>query len=411
LVSIHVNSGRATRERHIEETAYKTNLEAADEIARQLRLRDLAGLIVIDFIDMEERRNNQNVERRLKDALRGDRARIQIGRISPFGLLEMSRQRLRPSLMETSFLPCPQCGGTGHVRSVESTAVHILRAIEEEGIKRRSAEITIYVPVAVALYILNQKRQALGEIEARHGFHVLVAGDESLISPQHRIERTKDKPKEDENISRPVSSETHAAIVIADEQDEEDEPEEEDEAEVEAGEGAESQAESADSQDKRGKRRRRRRGKRGERDGEPRAASPSQSDAAEGEEGADEEAGEGDDASAGPEQASEPGEDGAKRKRRRGRRGGRRRRGREGEGEQGSVDENGAGPTEAAEPRPAQDEQHPVPALRDEPALPMVTPEAALPMVVEEAPLPVTVEPEDNSGKPKRKGWWNQLLG
>ncbi|MDK9719942.1 MAG: ribonuclease E/G [Rhodospirillales bacterium] len=411
LVSIDVNSGRATRERHIEETAYKTNLEAADEIARQLRLRDLAGLIVIDFIDMEERRNNQNVERRLKDALRGDRARIQIGRISPFGLLEMSRQRLRPSLMETSFLPCQQCGGTGHVRSVESTAVHILRAIEEEGIKRRSAEITIYVPVAVALYVLNQKRQALGEIEARHGFHVLVAGDESLISPQHRIERTKDKPKEDENISRPVSSETHAAIVIADEQDEEDEPEEEDEAEVEAGEGAESQAESGDSQDKRGKRRRRRRGKRGERDGEPRAASPSQSDAAEGEEGADEDGGEGDDASAGPEQASEPGEDGAKRKRRRGRRGGRRRRGREGEGEQGSVDENGADPTEAAEPRPAQDERHPVPALRDEPALPMVTPEAALPMVVEEAPLPVTVEPEDNSGKPKRKGWWNQLLG
>ena len=159
LVAIDVNSGRSTRERNIEETAVRTNLEAAEEIARQLRLRDLAGLIVIDFIDMEEHRNQGAVERRLKEALKSDRARIQVGRISPFGLLEMSRQRLRPSLVETSTQPCPHCGGTGFIRSTESTALYVLRSIEEEGMRRRSVEICVYVPTAVALYILNQKRE------------------------------------------------------------------------------------------------------------------------------------------------------------------------------------------------------------------------------------------------------------
>ncbi|MGE4013914.1 MAG: Rne/Rng family ribonuclease, partial [Alphaproteobacteria bacterium] len=189
LVAVDVNSGRATRERNIEETAYRTNLEAADEIARQLRLRDLAGLIVIDFIDMEEHRNKANVERRLKDALRQDRARIQVGRISAFGLLEMSRQRLRPSLFESSTQVCQACGGTGFVRSTESTALHVMRAIEEEGMRRRSAELTVYVPSSVALYMLNQKRQSLAEIERRYDFHVIVATDDKLIPPAHRIER------------------------------------------------------------------------------------------------------------------------------------------------------------------------------------------------------------------------------
>ena len=132
LVAIDVNSGRSTRERNIEETAHKTNLEAADEIARQLRLRDLAGLIVIDFIDMEDARNNASVERRIKEAMKNDRARIQVGRISPFGLLELSRQRLRPSLMETNFEKCPHCTGTGMIRSIESAALYVLRAIEEK---------------------------------------------------------------------------------------------------------------------------------------------------------------------------------------------------------------------------------------------------------------------------------------
>lgn len=191
LVAIDVNSGRSTKERHIEETALKTNLEAAEEIARQLRLRDLAGLIVIDFIDMEESKNNAAVERRLKDALKQDRARIQLGRISHFGLLELSRQRLRPSLMETSFHTCPHCAGAGVVRSVESAAVQILRVIEEEGVRRRSSEITVHVATPVALYVLNNKRKTLDEIEARYGLQAFLRGDDSLIAPDYRMDRVK----------------------------------------------------------------------------------------------------------------------------------------------------------------------------------------------------------------------------
>jgi ribonuclease E len=193
LVAIDVNSGRATRERHIEETALKTNLEAAEEVSRQLRLRDLAGLIVIDFIDMEENRNNSAVERRLKEALRNDRARIQIGHISAFGLLEMSRQRLRPSLLETSSELCPACGGTGHIRSTESTALHVMRGIEEEGLRRRAAEIDVFVPSSVALYILNHKRDIIASIEERCGLTVVVAADDGLIPPEFRIERVRSR--------------------------------------------------------------------------------------------------------------------------------------------------------------------------------------------------------------------------
>jgi len=200
LVAIDVNSGRATRERNIEETALKTNLEAAEEIARQLRLRDLAGLIVIDFIDMEHSRNIHAVERKLKDSLRADRARIQVGRISHFGLLEMSRQRLRSSLAEASSNTCPTCGGAGHVRSIESTALHVLRAIEEEGIRKRSAQIAVHVPTAIALYVLNQKRQTLAEIEARYKVAVSIETDESLVPPDYRLDRTRstDQPDVDQ---------------------------------------------------------------------------------------------------------------------------------------------------------------------------------------------------------------------
>ena len=175
LVAIDVNSGRATRERHIEETAIKTNCEAAEEIAYQLKLRDLAGLIVIDFIDMEENRNNITVERRFKDSLRSDRARIQIGRISPFGLLEMSRQRLRPSLIEITGDPCPHCGGTGFMQSTDWTALQVLRALEETANRERATSIELTVSAEVALYILNQKRQALSEIEERNGLSVTVS--------------------------------------------------------------------------------------------------------------------------------------------------------------------------------------------------------------------------------------------
>ena len=204
LVSIDVNSGRATKERSIEETALKTNLEAATEVARQLRLRDLAGLIVIDFIDMEVNRNNAQVERRMKEALKHDRARIQVGRISPFGLLEMSRQRLRPSLIETSSEPCPYCGGTGIRRSTESTALVVLRAIDEEGAQGRASELTVHVPTAVALYILNHKRGALAELEAKHEMQVLMTNDDSLIPPDLRLERTKNA--DGETISEMVAT-------------------------------------------------------------------------------------------------------------------------------------------------------------------------------------------------------------
>ncbi|MDE0718270.1 MAG: Rne/Rng family ribonuclease, partial [Rhodospirillaceae bacterium] len=194
LVAIDVNSGRATRERNIEETAVKTNLEAADEIARQLKLRDLAGLIVIDFIDMEDGRNRHAVERRLKSAMGSDRARIQIGRISAFGLLEMSRQRLRPSVIEISSNTCPTCGGSGLIRSTESTALTVLRAIEEEGPRQRAGEVTVSVPPQVAFYILNQKRAELTAVEERYDFRILVEADDTLVPPDHRIEKTVSRP-------------------------------------------------------------------------------------------------------------------------------------------------------------------------------------------------------------------------
>ncbi len=189
LVAIDVNSGKATRERHIEETALKTNLEAAEEVARQLRLRDLAGLIVIDFIDMEENRHNRDVERRLKDAMKADRARIQLGRISPFGLLELSRQRLRPSLVETAMVTCPHCSGTGRLYSPETAAMSLLRAIAEEGGRRQGGEMVVTVPSSVALYLLNHKRAQMAREEERFGFTIRIEIDEGLSGLQHRIER------------------------------------------------------------------------------------------------------------------------------------------------------------------------------------------------------------------------------
>src|SRR4029077_498907 len=191
LVAIDVNSGRSTRERGIEETALRTNTEAADEVARQLRLRDLARLIVIDFIDMEAKKHNAMVERRLKEGLKNDRARIQVGHISHFGLMEMSRQRLRPSLAETSFIACPHCGGSGHVRSTESAAIHVLRGVEEEGAKRRAAEIVVYASVPVALYILNHTRERLAEVEGRCALGVICLGVHAQITPESLIDRLK----------------------------------------------------------------------------------------------------------------------------------------------------------------------------------------------------------------------------
>ena len=191
LVSVDVNSGRSTRGADIEDTAFKTNLEAAEEVARQLRLRDLGGLIIIDFIDMESQRNQREVENRLRDGLRLDRARVQTGKISRFGLMELSRQRLRPALAETSYIPCPRCTGTGHIRSAESAALHILRILEEEAMKDNTAAVHTQVPVDVATFLLNEKRTDIQAIELRHKVHLLLIPNIHLETPQHSIVRLR----------------------------------------------------------------------------------------------------------------------------------------------------------------------------------------------------------------------------
>ncbi|MCB1959569.1 MAG: Rne/Rng family ribonuclease [Rhodocyclaceae bacterium] len=191
LVSVDVNSGRATKGADIEETALRTNLEAADEVARQLRLRDLGGLLVIDFIDMESSRNQREVENRLRDALRHDRARVQMGKISRFGLLELSRQRLRPALAETSYIPCPRCSGTGHIRSTESSALHILRILEEEAMKDNTGAVHCQVPVDVATFLLNEKRVDIAHIELRHKVNLVIVPNRHLETPHHDIVRLR----------------------------------------------------------------------------------------------------------------------------------------------------------------------------------------------------------------------------
>ncbi|PVA11844.1 ribonuclease [Pelagivirga sediminicola] len=209
LVAVDVNSGRATKEGSIEETALKTNLEAAEEVARQLRLRDLAGLIVIDFIDMDERKNNAAVEKRMKDKLKTDRARIQVSRISGFGLMEMSRQRLRPGMIEATTQPCPSCHGTGLIRSDDNLALNILRQVEEEGTKGRSLEVLVRAPVAIANFMMNQKRERVGQIEVRYGMSVRIEGDPSLISPDFSLEKFKTATRAvPEQVVRVVSADS-----------------------------------------------------------------------------------------------------------------------------------------------------------------------------------------------------------
>jgi ribonuclease E len=349
LVAIDVNSGRATRERHIEETAFKTNAEAAEEIARQLRLRDLAGLVVIDFIDMEDARNNHAVERRLKEALKADRARIQVGRISHFGLLELSRQRLRPSLIETNFRVCNHCAGTGLVRSTESAAVHTLRMIEEEGGRRRASELTVTVNPEVALYLLNYKREMLAAIEARYGIKVFVLGDAALIPPNLRIDRVKAVRSAEESEAAPVQKEreverepVEAEPAEADE-DEDDEPKPQRPAQEHRPQGGQGRpAEEGEGSRRRRRRRRRRRG--GEFRGEGQPAAPGPEPQAAVDAGRHEEfgqSGEGAKPDEGEAQVNhgtapefnaadqgggESGRDEQGRRRRRGRRGGRRRR-------------------------------------------------------------------------------------
>ena len=252
LVAIDVNSGRATKEGSIEQTALNTNLEAAEEVARQLRLRDLAGLIVIDFIDMDERRNNIAVEKRMKDKLQSDRARIQVGRISGFGLMEMSRQRLRPGMLEASTQPCAHCHGTGLIRSQDSLGLTILRELEEEGGRARSKEVLIKAPISIANFLINQKREHISQIEQRHGMAVRIEADPFLISPDYTIEKFKTATRIVPANSTTVSSVDFALMEEIDEQGQED-----DQADViEAVETPE----DGDAPKKRRRRRRRRRG-------------------------------------------------------------------------------------------------------------------------------------------------------
>lgn len=303
LVSIDVNSGKSTKEHNIEDTALQTNLEAAEEVARQLRLRDLAGLVVIDFIDMEENKNNRNVERKLKECLKNDRARIQVGRISHFGLLEMSRQRLRTGVLESSTTPCPTCSGTGMIRSVESVALHVLRSIEDNLLKGATHNLILRTSTTVALYILNQKRSHLVELEGRFAVEIEVQADEMVNGQHYVLDRGElvDRDRFPAPVVQYVQPDTIDLI------EDEDEPEEE----VQETSSDESDADG----DRDRKRRRRRKRRRGRGDG------PERSDQ-------EQQASEDDDGTEAQEAQSEDGDDASeedrRRKRRRGRRGGRR---------------------------------------------------------------------------------------
>src|SRR6185436_12512767 len=277
LVAIDVNSGRATREHHIEDTALKTNLEASEEIARQLRLRDLAGLIVIDFIDMDEGRNNRLVERRLKESLKNDRARIQVGRISHFGLMEMSRQRIRSSVLESSTEKCPHCGGSGHVRSVSSVTLHLLRMLEEMLLKGATHNLIVRTRSEVALYVLNHKRAHLRELESRFQIAITVNADATIGAAQpFLIEKGEQVHSVEAAKAIAAQAPVPAASAEEDETDVVDDFVEEEVEEAEAAsEGEEAEEQSAEGpprEDGEGQRRgrRRRRGRGGREGREPR---------------------------------------------------------------------------------------------------------------------------------------------
>jgi ribonuclease E len=357
LVSIDVNSGRATREHHIEDTALKTNLEASEEIARQLRLRDLAGLIVIDFIDMDEKRNNRAVERRLKECLKNDRARIQVGRISHFGLMEMSRQRIRTGVLESSTEKCPYCGGTGHLRSVSSVALQLLRSLEEMLIKGATHNLIVRTRAEIAIYVLNHKRAHLRDLEQRFRVAITVNADAAISGQQsfvidkgeqvHSLEAaraiavqpTTVLPVHDEGDADEVADEVADADAEAEAEAEEDsapdaeDEEAEDEAEPEAAHAVGRAAEHGEAD--RPRRRRRRRGRGRREGGEPFGDAAPRAEHGEfaaqpephGEERGHPREGAGEAREAAGEGLGDP----ERRRRRRGRRGGRRRRGREGE--------------------------------------------------------------------------------
>ncbi|WP_223568438.1 Rne/Rng family ribonuclease [Agrobacterium tumefaciens] len=331
LVSIDVNSGRSTREHSIEETALTTNLEAAEEVARQLRLRDLAGLVVIDFIDMEEKRNNRSVEKKLKDCLKNDRARIQVGRISHFGLLEMSRQRIRASVLESTTQVCQHCGGTGHVRSESSIALHVLRGVEEYLLRNTTHNITVRCTPETALYLLNHKRGTIVDYEGRFGVSIIIAADAGVGAQHFAIDRG-------EAVENPVKIESLIQMLPSFVEEEDDfvaeVEEDEDEEEIVKAQTSEPrqqqpQGDNSEEGKRKRKRRRRRRGKGGQ--GDQNGALDAQSGDAEGDDAEGDDDGiETDEADAenenGAAEAVGSEEDGKRKRRRRGKRGGRRNR-------------------------------------------------------------------------------------
>lgn len=457
LVSIDVNSGRSTREHSIEETALATNLEAAEEVARQLRLRDLAGLVVIDFIDMEEKRNNRAVEKRLKDHLKNDRARIQVGRISHFGLLEMSRQRIRASVLESTTQVCSHCGGTGHVRSQSSVALHVLRGIEEYLLKNTTHDVTVRTTPDIALYLLNQKRGTIVDYEARFGLSIFIEADGSVGSQHFAIDRG-------DPVENPVKVES-LMLMLPEPEEEDDIPveeiDEEDEDDIVAAK-APAEAKSDDQNGRKRKRRRRRRGgRREDQDGQNPQANAGQGDDAdegddEGDEGDDEA-----DADGAPASASASDDQPKRKRRRRGKRGGRRTREEDGleagsaddaeangEGDEGDEGDEADDTTEVAAVETvavaevaAETVVEPAPVVGAEPVAEAPAPAAetvaepapaaeAAPEEAEDKPAartartsassgPIATEPVLTSGstteggepKPKKVGWWKQRGG
>ncbi|MEZ5914065.1 MAG: Rne/Rng family ribonuclease [Parvularculaceae bacterium] len=428
LIAIDVNSGKATRERNIEQTALRTNLEAADEAARQCRLRDLAGLIVIDFIDMEESRNNRSVEKRLKDALRADRARIQMGRISGFGLLEMSRQRRRSGIVDGTTHMCPTCGGAGAVRSQQMAAHRILRSAEHEARSSKAGNLQIRAALDVTLYILNHKREWLRRIETDYGVSIELTSDSTKAGDNFEIEKTG------------VRSETpQAPVVVRADTTETIEPDDADEVaddgDAQAGEKAQ------DGEEKSGRRRRRRRRKRADgaaRQSSDNADAPPPADDENGDEQPFIEAATDEDDAPARDEEERP----SKKRRRRGRRGGRRGRRADQTGDNeddaeksadaigpndDNADENGESSGETApevsdgvEPAPEEIEsaiapdEAPLAQERDETPAPQVRPaEAAIeaPLEVEPARQPAAAEDAPAPAKSTRKGWWNRALG
>ncbi len=386
LVSIDVNSGRATKEHNIEETARKTNLEAAEEVARQLRLRDMAGLIVIDFIDMEVRANNRAVEQKMKECLKSDRARIQVGRISSFGLMEMSRQRLRAGVLESSTRTCPHCEGSGVIRSVESHVLHILRALEEEGIKGRNNIITLHLPQNAAIYLLNNKKAKLVSLEEQYNFTIEVVIDTSLTETSYKLElpggdqKKPEKPgspkysksrdnsqRDDKANSRRNRQRNQSRKNRGKDQDSpvktEDNREKAEAPQEKSGEAAKDGSVTSDQQESKPRRRRRR----------PRRGNKNQTDNAtdNANTGENTSAGDGDDKS------------GAEKKTRR------------------------AYPPQARSRRKAADDKKPSTAKSDSAGTDKTSP----PPVAEKAKAPESKPSESKSSGPKKSGWWQRTFG